>query len=66
MKVVCFVLKTDIHVDYADNDKADGIRKDKFIKGKLPKISMNPKYNYIRYSDNSHIEKREYGFYLAE
>ena len=45
MKVVCFVLKTDIHVDYADNDKADGIRKDKFIKGKLPKISMNPKYN---------------------
>lgn len=66
MKVVCFVLKTDTHVDYADNDKADGIRKGKSIKGKLPKISMNPKYNYIRPSDNSHIERRENGIYLAE
>ena len=61
MKVVCFILKTDTHVRYAD-----GIRKGKSIKGKLPKISMNPKYNYIRYSDNSHIERRESGIYLPE
>ena len=45
MKEACFVLKTDTHVDYADNDKENGIRKGKSIKGTLPKISMNPKYN---------------------